>query len=66
LDMNDLPIFSFATKTFSIFDMWMSQGELHTFAIVINFMNETRVPNMDHIVVGFFEMNQTIEFSMIV
>jgi hypothetical protein len=44
----------------------MSQGELHKFAIVINFMNETRVPNTDHVVVGLFEVNQTIELSMIV
>lgn len=44
----------------------MSQGELHTFAIVINFMNETRVPYMDHVVVGLFEVKQTIELSMIV
>lgn len=43
----------------------MSQGELHTFAIVINFMNEKKVPNMDHVVVGLFEVNQTIA-SMIV
>jgi hypothetical protein len=44
----------------------MSQGELQTFVTIINFMNETRVPNMDHVVVGLFEVNQTIELSIIV
>jgi hypothetical protein len=44
------------------FDLWMSCNDMDSFALVINFLNDTWVPM--HITMGLFEMNETIKQSM--
>ncbi len=43
---------------FTNFDLCMSYGGVDTFALVINFQNDTWVPM--YIIVGLFEMNEMI------
>jgi hypothetical protein len=50
------------TIVFASFDLWMSCNDVDTFALVINFLNDTWVPM--HITMGLFEMNETIKQSM--
>ncbi len=42
----------------------MFHGSVNTFALIINFLNETWMPI--HIIVGLFEANKTIEESMVI
>jgi hypothetical protein len=42
------------------FDLCMSYGGVDTFALVINFHNDTWLEVPMHIIVGLVEMNETI------
>jgi hypothetical protein len=35
---------AFAIMVFASFDLWMSHGGVNTFALVINFLSDTKVP----------------------
>jgi len=49
-------LLSFASITIvsTSFDLWMSYGNVDTFALVINFLIDTWVPM--HIIMGLFEL----------
>jgi hypothetical protein len=47
-----------ATIIFASFDLWMFHNGVDIFDLVINFLNETRVPM--HVNVGLLEVNETI------
>jgi len=44
------------------FDLWMSRGGMDTFALVINYLNESWMPQ--HFTIGLFEVHETIGLSM--
>ncbi len=46
------------------FEIWISCGNVDIFVIVINFLNDIWVPM--HVIVGLFEVNETIGESMVV
>jgi hypothetical protein len=46
------------------FDVWMSYGGFDTFVLVINFLSDNWVPM--HIIVGLFEVNETIGHSLVI
>ncbi len=46
------------------FDLWTSHDNVDTFALVINFLNDNWVPM--HVIVGLFEVNETIGQSMVI
>jgi hypothetical protein len=45
------------------FDLWMSRGGVDTFALVINYLNESWMPQ--HVTIGLFEVHETTRFSMV-
>ncbi len=47
---------------YASFELWMFLNDVDTFALAINFLNYTWVPM--HIIMGLFEMNETIKQSM--
>jgi hypothetical protein len=49
---------------FASFDLWMFHNGVDIFYLIINFLNETRVPM--HVNVGLFEVNETIQQYMVV
>jgi hypothetical protein len=45
------------------FDLWMSIGGIDTFVLVINYINESWMPQ--HVTIGLFEVHETIGLSMV-
>jgi hypothetical protein len=44
------------------FDLWMSKGGVDTFALVINYLYESWMPQ--HVTIGLFEVHETIGLSI--
>ncbi len=57
MDHHVLPNHVLAIEVFASFNLWMSHGEVDTFALVINFLNDNWVPL--HITLGLFEVIET-------
>ncbi len=57
MDHHVLPNHVLAIVVFASFNLWMSHGEVDTFALVINFLNDNWVPL--HITLGLFEVIET-------
>jgi hypothetical protein len=64
MDHHVLPNLALTTMVSASFDLWMFHGGVDTFALVINFLNDKWVPM--HIIVGLFDVNETIGQSMVV
>ncbi len=45
------------------FDIWMFRGGMDTFALAINYLNESWMPQ--HFAIGLFEVHETIGLSMV-
>lgn len=58
MDMHVLPKLVSATIVFTSFDLWMSNGGVNTFALVINYLIKTWEPM--HILIEFFEVSEII------
>jgi hypothetical protein len=58
LDQHVLPNLAFVVVLFISFNLWMFYMGVHTFALLINFLNCTWVPM--HIIVGLLEVNEII------
>jgi hypothetical protein len=58
LDQHVLPNLALVVVVSINFDLWMFCMGVHTFVIVINFLNYTWVPM--HIIMGLLEANETI------
>jgi hypothetical protein len=52
------PNLALAIVVFASFNLWTSYGEVDTFALVINFLNDNWVPL--HISLGLFKVNETM------
>jgi len=61
MDLHVLPNFAYVTTMVTSFDLWMFRGRVDTFALVINYLNESWT--LAHVIVGFFEMHDTIRLS---
>jgi hypothetical protein len=59
-----LPGLAKVTTLLNRFDLWMSKGGVDTFALVINYLNESWMPQ--HVIIGLFEVHETIRLSMVV
>ncbi|KAJ7538060.1 hypothetical protein O6H91_11G033100 [Diphasiastrum complanatum] len=57
-----LPLLASCVTATASFDLWMSRGEIDTFALVINFLNDSWVPC--HVTVGLFETPDTSGAAM--
>ncbi len=57
-----LPHLEFVTTTFNSFDLWMSKGDIDTFASVVNYFNEACIPR--HATMGLFEMHEINGIAM--
>jgi hypothetical protein len=55
-----LPRLAKATTLLASFDLWMSTGNMDIFALVINYLNESWMPQH----VGLFEVHETTRLSM--
>ncbi len=55
MDQHVLPNLASTIVMSTSFDLWMSCNNVNTFALVINFLNDTCAPM--HVVVGLFEVN---------
>jgi hypothetical protein len=53
MNLHVLPNFKYA-----FFDFWMCIGGMDTFALVINYLDETWTPM--HVIIGLFEVHKTI------
>jgi TRAP-type mannitol/chloroaromatic compound transport system permease large subunit len=51
------------TTLLTSFDLWMSRGCMDTFALVINYLNESRIPQ--HFTIALFEVHGSTGFSMV-
>ncbi len=51
-----------ATTLSASFDLWMSKGGMDTFALVINYLNESQMPH--HVTICLFEVHDTTRLSM--
>ncbi len=56
MDLHVFPNLAFAFTIFESFDLWMFKGDLDTFSLVMNFLNESWNPI--HVNVGLFEVNE--------
>ncbi len=52
-----------ATTITTTFDLWMSQISFDIFVLVVNYINKKWKPC--HIIAGFFEIHETMEFAMV-
>jgi hypothetical protein len=52
-----------ATTLLASFDLWMFRGGMDTFALVINYLNESWMPQ--HVTIGIFEVHETFGLSMV-
>jgi hypothetical protein len=59
MDQHVLPNLASTIVIFTSFDLWMSCNNVDTFTLVIKFLNDICAPI--HVVVGLFEVNETIE-----
>ncbi|KAJ7552447.1 hypothetical protein O6H91_06G055400 [Diphasiastrum complanatum] len=57
-----LPLLASCVTATASFDLWMSRGGIDTFALVINFLNDSWVPC--HVTVGLFETLDTSGAAM--
>jgi hypothetical protein len=57
IELHVLPHLEFLIITFNSFDLWMSKGNIDTFAFVINYFNEACIPRQA--TMGLFEMHET-------
>jgi hypothetical protein len=64
MDHHVLPNLALATMVSASFDLWMFRCGVDTFVLVIKFSNDKWVPV--HIIVGFFEVNETTRQSMVI
>jgi hypothetical protein len=44
------------------FDLWMFKGNMDTFALIINYLNDSCTPM--HVTIGLFEVHETTKLSM--
>jgi len=58
MQLHVLPELAKATTLSTSFDLWMSRGSVDTFALVINYLNESWMPQ--HVTIGLFEVHETI------
>jgi hypothetical protein len=59
MNQHVLQCLTFITIMSISFDLWMSHGNVDTFTLVINFLNDTWVSM--HITMELFEINETTE-----
>jgi len=64
LDLNVFPNLASLTIVFYSFDLWMFQGVVEIFALVINFLNESW--SLIDVYVGLFEVDETNGKNMVV
>ncbi len=64
LDLHVFPNLSSTTTISYSFDLWMCKDVVDTFTLLINFLNESW--NLIHVIVGLFEMDETIDKNMVV
>ncbi len=64
MDHHVLPNLTLTIAVFVNFTLWMSCSQVDIFVLVINFLSDNWVPM--HIIVGLFEVNETIGQSMVV
>jgi hypothetical protein len=57
LDQHVLPNLKTITTILASFNLWMSHGDVDTFALVINFVIEAWV--LMHVTIGLFEVHET-------
>ncbi len=62
MNLHVLPNLEFVAIVFFSFDLRMSKARVDTFALVINYLDDTWKPR--HAIVGFFLMHGTIRSSM--
>ncbi len=62
LDQHVLPKLKTTTTILANFDLWMSHGNVNTFVLIINFLNEVWV--LMHVTMGLFEVHETSKQSM--
>ncbi len=58
MQLHVLPELVKATTLSTSFDLWMFRGSVDTFALVINYLNESWMPQ--HVTIGLFEVHETI------
>jgi len=58
MQLHVLPKLAKVTTLSTSFDLWMSRGNVDTFALVINYLNEAWMPQ--HVTIGLFEGHETI------
>jgi hypothetical protein len=63
MQLHVLPGLAKATTLSANFDLWMSKGGMDTFALVINHLNESWMPQ--HVTIGLFEVHEIIGLSMV-
>jgi hypothetical protein len=63
MQLHVLPRLAEATTLLASFDLWMFRGGMDTFALVINYLNESWMPQ--HVTIGIFEVHETIGLSMV-
>jgi hypothetical protein len=59
-----LPSLAYATTISCNFDLWMSKGDVDTFALVIIFLNESWIPM--YVTMGLFQVHETSGQSMVI
>ncbi len=62
MDLHVLPNFAYVTTMVTSFDLWIFKCRVDTFALVINFVNESWTPM--HVIVDYYEMHDTTRLSM--
>ncbi len=60
--MHVLPKLAYVTTSFTSFDLWMFKCGIETPPFVINYFIESWEPM--HVIVGLFEVNETIDLCM--
>jgi len=63
MQLHVLPRLIKAITLSTSFDLWMSRGGVDTFALVINYLNESWMPQ--HVTIGLFEVHEIIGLSMV-
>jgi hypothetical protein len=57
-----LPKLTSAAIVSTSFNLWTSKGSINMFALVINYLSEAW--ELVHVIVGLFEVNETIDLCM--
>jgi hypothetical protein len=63
MNLDVTSILEFVATISCNFNFWMSRGGVDTFALVINYLDETCTPR--HANVGLFEVHETINSAMV-